>query len=67
MQTTSCSALHDSEAEASDALTERLTKALKVFEVKPKVNREGVLIEQRAVALFYYQGNDEYYVVIFWR
>ncbi len=67
MQTTSSSVLHDSEAAASDAFNKRLSKALKVFEVKPKVNREGVLIEQRAIALFYHQGNDEYYVVVFWR
>ncbi len=67
MQTSSSYVAHDSEAEASAAFNERLSKALNVIEVKPKVNKKGVLIEQRAVAVFYHQGNDEYYVVAFWR
>ena len=67
MQTSSSYFAYDSESEASDAFNGRLSKALNVIEVKPKVNKKGVLIEQRAVAVFYHEKNDEYYVVAFWR
>ena len=67
MQTLSSYFAYDSEAEASAAFTGRLSKALNVIEVKPKVNKKGVLIEQRAVAVFYHEKNDEYYVIAFWR
>jgi len=65
---TSSSYFHyDSEAEASNAFNEKLNKALYVIEVKPRISSQGVLIEQRAVAVFYHEGNDEYSVVNFWR
>jgi hypothetical protein len=67
IQTTSSYINYDSDAEASDAFKKKLSQALEVFDLSPKVNNKGVLIEQRAVALFYHQGNDEYYVVCFWR
>jgi len=67
IQTSSSSVSYVSEAEASEAFHKKLSEALTVYDVSPKVNRDGVLIEQRALALFYHQGNDEYYVVLFWR
>lgn len=67
MQTSSGCVVYESDQEASDAFVQRLNEAVKVFEVKPKVNKKGVLIEQRAVAKFYDEGTDEYYVVWFWR
>lgn len=67
MQTSDSYVTYDSEAAASDAFKEKLSEAVAVYDVSPKGNKEDVLIEQRAVALFYHQGNDEYYIVSFWR
>jgi hypothetical protein len=58
---------YDSEQEASDAFNRRLKRAINVSDVKPKVNKEGVCIKQRAVALFFDQGNKQYYAAVFWR
>lgn len=67
MQTSVGHVGYDSEAEASDAFNERLKEAINVYDTSPKVNNEGVLITQRAVALFYSQGSGEYHVEAFWR
>ena len=67
MQTAKSYVNYDSETEASDAFNAKLSKAITVYDTSPKVNKEGMLIEQRAVGLFYHEGNDEYYVVSFWR
>ena len=45
----------------------RSAEAVEVLELKPKVNKEGVLIEQRAIGKFYNEGTREFYVVLFWR
>jgi len=58
---------YDSEQEASDAFNEELNEAVEVIELKPKVNKEGILIEQRAVGKFYNKGTDGFYVMLFWR
>ena len=58
---------YDCEAHASDAFNEELNDAVRVYDVSPKVNKEGVLIEQRALALFYSEGTGEYYVTALWR
>jgi hypothetical protein len=58
---------YDSEQEASDAFKEELNEAVEVIELKPKVNKEGILIEQRAVGKFYNKDTDEFYVMLFWR
>ena len=67
MQTSTSYVDFDSEQEASDAFDEGLKKAVEVIELKPKVNKQGVLIEQRAIGRFYNKGTDEFYVVLFWR
>jgi hypothetical protein len=67
MQTSDSYHSYDCEQHASDAFLEELSEAIVVYDASPKVNKEGVLIEQRAVALFYHAGNEEYYVVLFWR
>jgi len=67
MRTSSGYVTYDSEQEASDAFNKRLDEAVEVIEVKPKVNKKGVFIEQRAVARFYNKGTGEYYVALFWR
>ena len=67
IQTSTSYVSYDSEAEASDAFNKQLSDAVTVYDRSPKVNREGVLIEQRAVGLFYSRGNNEYYVISFWR
>ena len=67
MQTSKGSIRYDNEAEASNAFNEELTQAVTVYDRSPKVNKEGVLIEQRAVYLLYHPVNDEYYVGIIWR
>ena len=67
MQTSSGYITYDSEQEASDAFNKRLREAVEVFEVKPRLNKEGVLIEHHALAKFYNGGTDEYYLASFWR
>lgn len=67
MQTADSYYEYDCEQHASDAFDEELSEAMTVYDSSPKVNKEGVLIEQRALALFYHEGNDEYYVVLFLR
>lgn len=58
----------DSEALASDAFKKKLSEAITIYDISPQVNKEeSVLIEQHAVALFYDEGRDEFYVVSFWR
>jgi hypothetical protein len=66
MQTVDSYVSYDCEEHASDAFNERLRDAISVYDRSPKVNKQGVLIEQRAVALFYHEGNNEYYVKAFW-
>jgi hypothetical protein len=56
-----------SEGIASAVFNQRLKEAIHVVDVKPKINREGMLIEQRAVALFFDHRNREYYAASFWR
>lgn len=67
MQTSDSYYSYDCEQHASDAFQEQLSGAMTVYDFSPKVNKQGVLIEQRAVALFYHEGNNEYYVKLFWR
>jgi len=57
----------DSEAEASDAFKKKLSEAITIYDISPQVSKEGVLIDQHAVGLFYHQGNDDFYVVSFWK
>jgi len=67
MQTSSSYVGYKSEQKASDAFNEELNEAVEVIELKPKVNKEGVLIEQRAIGKFYNKGTNEFYVMLFWR
>ena len=67
MQTSFSYIEYESEEEAIDAFNEQLKKAIKVIDLSPKVNKRGVLIEQRAVGIFYNESTDEYYVQLFWR
>lgn len=67
MQTSRSDVSFNTEAEASDAFNQQLIQALTVYDRSPKVNKEGVLIEQRAVYLLYHEGNGEYYVDLVWR
>jgi len=67
MQTSTGYVDYDYEWEASDAFNEGLNEAVQVIELKPRVNKGGVLIEQRAIGKFYNEGTGEFYVVLFWR
>lgn len=67
MQTSKSYITYETEAEASDAFNTELALALTVYDRSPKVNKKGVLIEQRALYQTYHQGNDEYYVEVMWR
>jgi len=67
VQTTKSYVTYESEAEASDAFNKQLSEAGTVYDTSPKVNRDGLLIEQRAVALFHNQDRNEDYFVSFWR
>ena len=67
MQTSKSYVTYDTEDEARDVFNKELTQALTVYDVSPKMNNEGVLIEQRAVYQTYHPVNDEYYVEIMWR
>src|SRR5262245_58860771 len=67
MQTSSHYVGYDSEQEARDAFNEAINEAVEGIELKPKVTKEGILIEQRAIGKFYNKGTDEFYVMSFWR
>jgi hypothetical protein len=67
MQTSDSYVRYDCEQHASDAFAEQLSGAMTVYDSSPKINKQGVLIEQRTIALFHHAGADEYYVVLFWR
>jgi len=67
IQTSASYITYDTEEEASKTYDKELSRAITVYDVSPKVNSEGVLIEHRAVYLIYHPGNDEYYVEIMWR
>ncbi len=57
---------YDSEEMANGAFDLRLSKAIKVVNRTPKVNKQGVVIERRALALFFDAANKEYYAASFW-
>lgn len=67
MQTSTGYVSYESEQEATEAYNEGLKKAVEVIEIKPRVNKEGVLIEQRAIGKFYNEGTGEFYFGLFWR
>jgi len=67
IQTSKSYVSYDTEQEASDAFDAELVTAHTVYDRTPKVNNEGMLIEQRAEYLLYSPNNDEYYVEIMWR
>src|SRR6185369_16683694 len=67
IQTSKSYVTYDTEDKAREAFAEELSQALTVYDRSPKVNHEGVLIEQRAVYQIYHPVNDEYYVEILWR
>ena len=67
MQTSRSYVSYDTEQEASEAFEAELTTAHTIYDRSPKVNKEGVLIDQRAEYLIYSSNNDEYYVEIMWR
>jgi len=67
MRTSESYISYDCEEHARDAFSEKLSRAMTVYDSSPKINKEGVLIEQRAVALYYHSGTNEYYVVCFWK
>ncbi len=66
IQTSKSYITYDTEAEARNAFNHELSQALTIYDRSPKVNKKGVLIEQRAVYLTYHPVNDEYYVEIMW-
>ena len=57
---------YKSEAEARRAFDDELSQALTIYDRSPKMNKQGVLIEQRAVYLTYDPVNDEYCWEIMW-
>ena len=67
IQTSKSYVTYETEDKAREAFAEELSEALTVYDRSPKVNHEGVLIEQRAVYQIYHPVNDEYYVEILWR
>ena len=66
VQTSFGNVVYDSEETASEAFNQRLNRAIKVVNRAPKVNKQGLLIEQRALALFFDAGNKEYYAAAIW-
>lgn len=57
---------YDSEDQAREAFNRRLNKAIKIVNRTPRMNKQGVLIQQRALALFYDAENKEYYTAAIW-
>jgi hypothetical protein len=66
MQTSESYIRYNTEDEARKAFNDKLSQALTVYDRSPKVNKRGLLIDQRAVYLTYHPVNDEYYVKIIW-
>jgi len=51
---------------ADQVFNQRLSEAVKVVEVGPKINRQGAVVGRRAVALFFSPEVSHNYTEIFW-
>ena len=51
---------------ANEVFDERLSTAVRIIEVGPKINGEGVVVGRRAVALFFAPEASCYYTEILW-
>ncbi len=51
---------------ANEVFNDRLSTAVRIIEVGPKVNGEGVVVGRRAVALFFAPEASSYYTEILW-
>jgi len=51
---------------ADQVFIQRLSEAVKVIEVGPKINNEGVVVGHRAVALLFAPDVSCYYTEILW-
>jgi hypothetical protein len=67
MRTSRSYVYYESEAEAYAAFKKKLSEAITIYHGSQTVSKDGAPIDQHAVALFYDQGNDEYYVISFWQ
>jgi hypothetical protein len=67
VQTSFGSVGYETEEDASRAFVGRLNGAIYIVDVKPGVDKNGVLIKQHAIALLYDSNNREYYAASFWR
>ena len=62
----SASEQYVSPEKANAVFDQHLSEAVKVIEVGPKINRAGVVVGRRAMALFYVPETSTYYTDIFW-
>lgn len=51
---------------ADQAFNEGLSQAVEVFELGPKIDRQGKVVGRRAMALFFAPEISRYYIEIFW-
>jgi len=56
----------DSPEEADAAFNKKLSEAAEVFEVGPKVDKNGTVIGRRAVTMYYFHEQSRYFTRVFW-
>ena len=56
----------DSREEAEETFNQHLSEAVEVYEVGPKIDKDGTVIGRRAVALFYFPPESRYFTKVFW-
>ena len=55
----------DSPEEADEAFDKKLSQAAEVFEIGPKINKDGT-IGRRAVTMYYFPEESRYFTRVFW-
>ena len=66
VQVTTSNVTYESTAEANEAFNRELREAIRIVEITPKINTNGVLVGQRAVAIFYRPELNEYRAKVIW-
>ena len=66
IQVTTSDMKYESTKEAHEAFNEQLRDAIRVVEITPKLNKHGVLVGQRAVAIFFLPHLNEYRAKVIW-
>ena len=66
IQTSFSNANYPSTEKANEVFNEKLREAIRVIEIMPKLNKHGVPVGRRAVAIFFHPDLNEYRTKVFW-